>query len=108
MVRLLGECSRWNLWHAVRTGQRARVTVDAFPRKVLHGHVDSWSPASGAQFALLPPDNATGNFTKMVQRVPVKIVFDRDPSLVDLLRPGMSVIATIDTRMTPDVGESAK
>jgi membrane fusion protein, multidrug efflux system len=84
----------------VRNGQRARVTVDAFPGKVLHGHVDSWSPASGAQFALLPPDNATGNFTKVVQRIPVKIVLDPDPSLAELLRPGMSVIATIDTRTT--------
>lgn len=81
----------------VRIGQPARVTVDAFPGIVLHGHVDSWSPASGAQFSLLPPDNATGNFTKVVQRIPVKIVLDDDPALRDLLRPGMSVIATIDT-----------
>ena len=91
----------------IRTGQKARVTVDAFPGKVLHGRVDSWSPASGAEFALLPPDNATGNFTKVVQRIPVKIVLDRDPSLADLLRPGMSVIATIDTSSKPpdpDVG----
>jgi membrane fusion protein, multidrug efflux system len=85
----------------IRTGQKARVTVDAFPGKVLHGHVDSWSPASGAEFALLPPDNATGNFTKVVQRIPVKIVLDPDPSLADLLRPGMSVIATIDTNSKP-------
>jgi membrane fusion protein, multidrug efflux system len=85
----------------IRIGQKARVTVDAFPGKILHGQVDSWSPASGAEFALLPPDNATGNFTKVVQRIPVKIVLDRDPSLADLLRPGMSVIATIDTRSTP-------
>jgi membrane fusion protein, multidrug efflux system len=84
----------------IRQGQPARVTVDAFPRVVLHGHVDSWSPASGAQFSLLPPDNATGNFTKVVQRIPVKIVLDRDPSLGDFLRPGMSVIATIDTSST--------
>jgi len=81
----------------IRLDQPARVTVDAFPDVVLHGHVDSWSPASGAQFSLLPPDNATGNFTKVVQRIPVKIVLDRDPLLGDLLRPGMSVIATIDT-----------
>jgi membrane fusion protein (multidrug efflux system) len=81
----------------IRLGQPARVTVDAFPGVVLRGHVDSWSPASGAQFSLLPPDNATGNFTKVVQRIPVKIELDRDPSLGDLLRPGMSVIATIDT-----------
>ena len=91
----------------VRIGQTARVTVDAFPGKVLHGRVDSWSPASGAEFALLPPDNATGNFTKVVQRIPVKIVLDQDASLAELLRPGMSVIATIDTSSKlpdPDVG----
>ncbi|MGA3002553.1 MAG: HlyD family secretion protein [Acetobacteraceae bacterium] len=82
----------------VRIGQPVRVTVDAFPRAVLHGHVDSWSPASGAQFSLLPPDNATGNFTKVVQRIPVKIVLDPDPAIDDLLRPGMSVIPTIDTQ----------
>ena len=81
----------------IRLGQPARATVDAFPGVVLRGHVDSWSPASGAQFSLLPPDNSTGNFTKVVQRIPVKIVLDRDSSLSDLLRPGMSVIATIDT-----------
>jgi membrane fusion protein, multidrug efflux system len=82
----------------IRVGQTARVTVDAFPGAVLRGRVDSWSPASGAQFALLPPDNATGNFTKVVQRIPVKITLEPDPVLGDLLRPGMSVIATIDTR----------
>jgi membrane fusion protein (multidrug efflux system) len=88
----------------VRLGQRARVTVDAFPGAVLQGHVDSWSPASGAQFSLLPPDNATGNFTKVVQRIPVKIVLDPDPALRDLLRPGMSVIATIDTSSAARTG----
>ncbi|HTW71377.1 MAG TPA: HlyD family secretion protein [Acetobacteraceae bacterium] len=82
----------------IRLGEPATVTVDTFPGVVLHGHVDSWSPASGAEFALLPPDNATGNFTKVVQRIPVKIVLDPDPAVQDLLRPGMSVIATIDTR----------
>jgi membrane fusion protein, multidrug efflux system len=85
----------------IRVGQPARATVDAFPGVVLRGHVDSWSPASGAQFALLPPDNATGNFTKVVQRIPVKIVLDPDPKLAYLLRPGMSVIATIDTSALP-------
>ena len=54
----------------IRVGQSARVTVDAFPGTVLRGHVDSWSPASGAPFSLLPPDDATGNFTKVVQRIP--------------------------------------
>jgi membrane fusion protein, multidrug efflux system len=82
----------------IRVGQPARVTVDTFPGVVLRGHVDSWSPASGAQFSLLPPDNATGNFTKVVQRIPVKIVLNPDPRIADLLRPGMSVIPSIDTR----------
>jgi membrane fusion protein (multidrug efflux system) len=81
----------------VRVGQSARVTVDAFPDLVLHGHVESWSPGTGSTFALLAPDNATGNFTKVVQRVPVKIVLDPDPALGNLVRPGMSVEASIDT-----------
>jgi membrane fusion protein (multidrug efflux system) len=89
----------------IRVGQPAHVTVDTFPGVVLHGHVDSWSPASGAQFSLLPPDNATGNFTKVVQRIAVKIVLDPDPTLGDLLRPGMSVIATIDTKSRSVVNE---
>jgi membrane fusion protein (multidrug efflux system) len=81
----------------VRIGQPARVTVDAFPDLVLTGIVDSWSPGTGSTFALLPPDNATGNFTKVVQRVPVKIVLDYNPNIGALARPGMSVVATIDT-----------
>jgi membrane fusion protein (multidrug efflux system) len=81
----------------VRIGDAARVTVDAFPDLVLTGHVDSWSPGTGSTFALLPPDNATGNFTKVVQRMPVKIVLDPHPSLGSLVRPGMSVEARIDT-----------
>jgi membrane fusion protein (multidrug efflux system) len=81
----------------VRLGDPALVTVDAFPALMLTGHVDSWSPGTGSTFALLPPDNATGNFTKVVQRVPVKIVLDAHPSLGTLVRPGMSVEATIDT-----------
>lgn len=81
----------------VRAGDAARVTVDAFPSLVLTGRVESWSPGTGSTFALLPPDNATGNFTKVVQRLPVKIVLDPDSALGTLVRPGMSVIATIDT-----------
>ena len=81
----------------VRIGQPARVTVDAFPDVVFTGSVDSWSPGTGSTFALLPPDNATGNFTKVVQRVPVKIVLDDNPLIGALVRPGMSVEATIDT-----------
>jgi membrane fusion protein (multidrug efflux system) len=93
----------------IRVGQPARVTVDAFPGTVLHGHVESWSPASGSQFSLLPADNATGNFTKVVQRIPVKIVLDPDPAVDELLRPGMSVITTIDTGSTPPgLGAGAK
>jgi membrane fusion protein (multidrug efflux system) len=68
-----------------------------FPGQVVHGHVDSLAPASGQEFALLPPDNATGNFTKIVQRVPVKIVLD-DASLNGRLRPGMSAEPTVDTK----------
>jgi membrane fusion protein, multidrug efflux system len=78
-------------------GQKASVTVDTFPGSRLAGHVDSYAPASGAQFSLLPADNATGNFTKVVQRIPVKIVIDDAGPLTDKLRPGMSVVATIDT-----------
>jgi membrane fusion protein (multidrug efflux system) len=84
----------------IRTGQLATITVDAFPDVVLKGHVDGWSPATGSQFSLLPADNATGNFTKVVQRMPVKIVLDADSPVLMLLRPGMSVIATIDTTAT--------
>jgi membrane fusion protein (multidrug efflux system) len=81
----------------VREGNPATVTVDAFPDLALTGRVDSWSPGTGSTFALLPPDNATGNFTKVVQRVPVKIVLDPNSALGKLVRPGMSVEATIDT-----------
>jgi membrane fusion protein (multidrug efflux system) len=81
----------------VRAGQSARVTVDAFPDLILRGHVETWSPGTGSTFALLPPDNATGNFTKVVQRIPVKIVLDNSAALGSLVRPGMSVVATIDT-----------
>ncbi len=81
----------------VRVGQPARITVDAFPDTVLTGHVAGWSPGTGSTFALLPPDNATGNFTKVVQRVPVKIMLDPNPALGSLIRAGMSVVTSIDT-----------
>ena len=81
----------------VRPGQPVELQVDSFRSKTLRGHVDSLSPASGLEFALLPPDNATGNFTKIVQRVPVKVVLD-DRSLTGLLRPGMSAVPTVDTK----------
>jgi len=79
----------------MRAGDGAEIKVDAFPGVVFHGRVDQIAPASGSQFALLPPDNATGNFTKIVQRVPVKIVLQPGQTELDRLRPGLSVIATI-------------
>ena len=81
----------------VRDGQPVELRVDSFHSTRLKGRVDSLSPASGLEFALLPPDNVTGNFTKIVQRVPVKIVFD-DPSQKGLLRPGMSAVPTVNTK----------
>jgi membrane fusion protein (multidrug efflux system) len=80
----------------VAVGQKATVTVDTYPGHTLRGHVVALSPASGSQFALLPPDNATGNFTKVVQRIAVKIAIDDADGLADRLRPGMSVIPTIE------------
>ena len=82
----------------VREGQQVDIAVDMFPGQLVHGHVDSIAPASGQEFALLPPDNATGNFTKVVQRIPVRIALDRDNDPLVALRPGMSVIPTIETR----------
>ncbi|MEN3347733.1 MAG: rane fusion protein multidrug efflux system [Bradyrhizobium sp.] len=82
----------------VRKGQAVEIEVDMFPGQVVRGHVDSLAPASGQEFALLPPDNATGNFTKVVQRIPVKIVLDATD--IDL-RPGMSVIPSIATLSRP-------
>ena len=77
-------------------GQKAEITVDTFPGRTLHGHVEAFAPASGAEFALLPPDNATGNFTKIVQRVAVKILIDDAAGLTDRLVPGMSVEVRVD------------
>ena len=81
----------------LREGQRATITVDSFPGARLQGRVAAWSPGTGSEFALLPPDNATGNFTKVVQRIPVKIMLQSDGGLGDRLRAGMSVEATVDT-----------
>ena len=79
----------------VRPGQSVDVTVDSFPNERLHGRVERISPASGSQFALLPPDNATGNFTKVVQRIPVRIALDKGQPLLERLLPGMSVVTQI-------------
>ena len=81
----------------IRTGDPAEIRVDAFPGVIFRGKVDHVSPASGSQFALLPPDNSTGNFTKIVQRLPVKIVLDGGQAAAERLRPGLSVIATVRT-----------
>lgn len=80
----------------VMPGQPVEITVDTFPGTVLQGQVARLSPASGSSFALLPPDNATGNFTKVVQRIPVRIEFDPGQPLVEQLRPGMSVVTRIN------------
>ena len=85
-------------------GEAADITIDSFPGVHLKGTVDSLAPGSGAQFALLPPENATGNFTKIVQRVPVKIVFTGNDPVLAQLRPGLSVYATVDTRTKPPEG----
>jgi membrane fusion protein (multidrug efflux system) len=84
----------------VRIGQAVRIEVDAVPGHNFAGHVDSFQPGTGAAFALLPPDNATGNFTKIVQRVPVKIVFDRDSlrGYENRVVPGLSCQPRIDLR----------
>src|SRR5713101_7440468 len=83
----------------VRSGQPVEIRIDSSHRSKLRGHVDSLSPASGLECARLPPDNATGNFTKIVQRVPVKIVL-HDHNLKGLLRPGMSAEPTVNTKAT--------
>ena len=81
----------------VRVGDTAEIRIDEFPGQGIRGKVIEIAPASGSQFALLPPDNATGNYTKVVQRIPVKIALD-DPELANKLRPGLSVTATVHTR----------
>ena len=82
----------------LRVGQPVEIRVDALAGEVVPGRVDSLSPGTGAQFALLPPENATGNFTKIVQRVPVRIRIDADPKIRAALLPGLSVTVTVDTR----------
>ncbi len=84
----------------MRPGQAVAVTVDAFPDHPFRGVIDGFSPGTGAQFALLPPENATGNFTKIVQRVPVRVRLEPDEAL-RLLRAGLSVEASVDTRGIP-------
>ncbi len=86
----------------VRPGQPVSISVDSYPDLQLRGHVESLAPATGVTFAAVAPDNATGNFTKVVQRIPVKIVLDADQPVVGYLRVGMSVEASIDTHQLDD------
>ena len=76
----------------------AEISVDAYPDQPLRGRVESFAPGSGAQFSLLPPDNATGNFTKIVQRVPVRIALDDADARLGELRPGLSTTVSVDTK----------
>jgi membrane fusion protein, multidrug efflux system len=87
--------------HGILAGQAAEVTIDALSGEILHGIVDSIAPAAGSEFSLLPPENATGNFTKIVQRVPVKIWLPGSAAKSASLRPGLSVVVDIDTRGKP-------
>jgi membrane fusion protein, multidrug efflux system len=82
----------------IRIGQPVEIHIDAYPGKVFHGHVDSFEAGSGTAFSLLPPENATGNYVKVVQRVPVKIVFDEPPDPHFPLGPGMSVVPSVKVR----------
>ncbi|WP_211461334.1 HlyD family secretion protein [Collimonas silvisoli] len=84
----------------VRPGLPATVEADVLPGRRFHGHVAGMAPATGAQFSVLPPENATGNFTKIVQRVPVRIVLDDADGVLGMLRPGLSVVAEVDARST--------
>ena len=90
----------------LRPGQAAMVTVDAMGGAMLKGTVESFAPGSGALFSLLPPENATGNFTKIVQRFPIRIALPADERTVKVLRPGMSVVVSIDTRAQASGGSS--
>jgi membrane fusion protein (multidrug efflux system) len=82
----------------MRAGQKAIVSVDAYGGRKYEGHVDSIAAATGAKFSLLPPENATGNYVKVVQRIPVKILLEKGQDPEHLLRPGMSVVPTVITR----------
>jgi membrane fusion protein (multidrug efflux system) len=86
-------------------GQSVTVVADLAPHHVFHGHVASLAPATGAVFSVIPPENATGNFTKIVQRVPVRITLDADDAMRRILRPGLSVTASVDTRSSTGDGQ---
>jgi membrane fusion protein (multidrug efflux system) len=84
----------------MRAGEPAAIVADVLPDHVFHGHVVSLAPATGAVFSVIPPENATGNFTKIVQRVPVRIALDDGDATLGQIRPGLSITATVDTRLT--------
>jgi len=85
----------------MRPGQPATIRIDAFPGKVFHGHVDSLQAGTGARFSLLPAENATGNYVKVVQRVPVKILFDEPPEVQAVFAPGLSVVPEVNISVVP-------
>jgi membrane fusion protein (multidrug efflux system) len=89
----------------LKPGQPVRISVDALPDRTFEGRVASFAPASGSVFSLLPPDNATGNFTKIVQRLPVRILVPLDIADQSVLRPGMSVIVSVNTKPGAPVAE---
>ncbi|WP_422416526.1 HlyD family secretion protein [Pseudomonas sp. GZD-222] len=92
----------------MQPGQKAELVFDSYPDKPIQARVDSLFAASGAQFSLLPPDNATGNFTKVVQRIPVKLTFAADNPLQGRIRPGMSVTATVDIREIRNIADNGR
>ena len=89
-------------------GQRVEITADVLPGRRFRGRIASLAPATGAQFSVIPPENATGNFTKIVQRVPVRIVLEDDDAELGTLRPGLSVFARVDQRRHADVREAQR
>jgi membrane fusion protein (multidrug efflux system) len=90
----------------MREGQPVEVTADVLPGLSLHGRVASLAPATGAQFSVIQPENATGNFTKIVQRVPVRIRLEGDAAALGRLRPGLSVVVNVDERAEAAVREA--
>ncbi|MCA0450062.1 MAG: HlyD family secretion protein, partial [Proteobacteria bacterium] len=93
----------------LRPGQDVELHVDAYPGRTILGHLASVAPATGAEFSLLPPENATGNFTKIVQRLPVRIALPEDVAREGRLRPGMSVVVDVRTKdMTAAGADNAK
>ena len=92
---------------SLKVGQKVHIEVDAFPDADIVGTVESVSPASGAVFSLLPPENATGNFTKIVQRVPVRVVVSPEVAQQGILRPGLSVVVDVDTRTAAEPAKTA-